>query len=432
LVLDAVNNRIVVVDSGLRAVLTVDLANGNSTVISDIATGIGQTFVVPESIDLDSANNRALVTDQLGGLIAVDLTSGDRTVINAPTADYGANGSRLAAVALDQANNLAYISDSSVDAIFAVDLASGNRTIVSDNATGTASEFAILFGIQGIGLDKVGNRILVTDSYKKVMWQIDLATAYRSPVSSDAVGTGSSFDFPGKFDVDADNGLAYYVEQNAGTLMVVDMATGNRSIVTGGGVGTGTEIVFIADVAVDVAGNRALVSGFSDDGGALFEVDLATGNRTLISDDFTGAGPLLTAPASVAVDSSNNRALVMDWDRDILVAIDLGSGDRSVISDNVGTGIGMNFSVPFDMDLDIDGNRAIVVDYGTDMLMAVDLTSGNRTNLAPFGDVQQLNILTPYYVVLDVANDRAFVYDILLTGITVVNLSTGERAVTAK
>ena len=122
----------------------------------------------------------------------------------------------------------------------------------------------------------------------------------------------------------------------------------------------------------------------------------------------------------------------MDWNEDILVAIDLATGNRTVLSDNAGIGIGTNFSVPFDMELDIEGNRVLVTDYGTNTLTAVDLTSGDRTSLVPFGNVQQLNLLNPYYVALDLDNNRAFVYDLSITGILVIELSTGERAVMAK
>ncbi len=432
LVLDSANNRAIVMDISLRAVIAVDLANGDRTVISSNSVGTGLTFTSPDAIALDLGNNRVLVADQTEGLIAIDLATGNRTLIDAPTVDYGVNGSRLLGVALDPVNDLALVVDSTVDAIFAVDLSSGNRSVVSDSATGTASELSVLWAIQGIAFDAAANRLLVPDSQKKVLWQINLATAHRSHASSDVVGAGPGFDFPGKLDVDADNGLAYYVEQNTGALMVADLATGDRTIVSGLGVGAGPAAAAIMDVALDIAGNRALFTGASANGGALFEVDLASGDRTLISDDVTGAGSVLTAPASVAIDSANNRALIMDWDSDILVAVDLASGDRTVLSNNAGMGTGTTFSVPFDMALDSDRNRVLVVDYGRDTLSAVDLASGNRTVIVGFGEIEQLNLLNPYYVVLDIEGNRAFIYDVALTGIIVVELSTGERAVVSK
>ncbi len=41
-------------------------------------------------------------------------------------------------------------------------------------------------------------------------------------------------------------------------------------------------------------------------------VDLGSGNRTLISDKTTSAGPAFVQPNGVALDSANNRALVVD------------------------------------------------------------------------------------------------------------------------
>jgi hypothetical protein len=429
-VIDSANNRALVLDAGIRAVLAVDLTSGDRAIISNGSTGTGQTFSVPENIALHSAFNRVLVADQTRGLIAVDLATGDRTVIDQPALDYGSNGSRLQGVAMDLNRSRILYTDSTVDAIFAT--GPGARTILTDNATGTVDDSAVLFGIQGIGFDKIGNRVLAADSYKKVMWQIDLDTAHRSHVSSDVIGSGPSIDFPGKMDVDTDNGLAYYVEQNSSSLVVADLATGDRTVVSSFSVGAGPNFTSVMDVDLDVANNRAFVSGSSANGGALFTVNLATGDRTLVSDDVTGTGSSMTVPASVAFDSATGRALVMDWNADILFAIDLTSGDRTVVSDNVGIGVGPNFSVPFDMALDIDNNRAVVTDYGADSLFAIDLTSGDRTSLVSFDDIQQLNLLNPYYVVLDLDNDRAFVYDLSVTGMLVIELSTGERAVMAK
>jgi len=432
LLVDIANNRALVIDSGIDAVVAVDLASGDRTIISNSTTGTGQTFSAPENIVLHSALNRVLIADITRGLIAVDLASGDRTIVNQPKVDYGANSSRLEGVALDLARNNILVTDSTVDAIFSMDLFNGSRSILSDSDTYTSDELTVYWGIQGIAYDSSTEQLLLTDSEKDVLWTLDTTTGTRTLLSGPARGAGLRVDFPGKLDVDTANNLAYYVEQNTGALMVVDLATGDRTVISGLGVGAGPAFGFIRDVALDIAGNRALVSGDTVNGGALFMVDLATGDRTLVSDGVTGAGPVLTVAASVEYDAVNNRAIVMDWNEDILVAIDLATGNRTVLSDNAGIGIGTNFSVPFDMELDIEGNRVLVTDYGTNTLTAVDLTSGDRTSLVPFGNVQQLNLLNPYYVALDLDNNRAFVYDLSITGILVIELSTGERAVMAK
>jgi DNA-binding beta-propeller fold protein YncE len=79
--LDSANNRDLVVDSSLAAVVAVDFSTGDRTILSDNATGTGPNFLFPEGIALDSANNRVLVVDSsLAAVIAVEPISGNRII----------------------------------------------------------------------------------------------------------------------------------------------------------------------------------------------------------------------------------------------------------------------------------------------------------------------------------------------------------------
>ena len=429
IVLDAANNRVIVADSSLRAIVAVDLASGDRTIISDSSTGTGQSLSTPMDVDLDSANGRLLVTELSRGFIAVDLGTGDRTLIDQPSLDYGLNGSRLAGVALDPTTNTAYIADPTLDAVLAVDLLTGDRASVSDSSSGSSDSLASYWGVQGIAYDHRTRQLLISDFDFDKLWTIDTRTAHRTLLAGPARGAGPVVDFPGKLDVDSDNGIAYYTEKNIAAIMSVDLASGDRTLVSGAGTGAGTDFVFIVDVALDLSRNRALVG---DQAGALFSVDLATGDRTVISDATTGVGPALTAPDSVVYDELNDRALVMDWNEDILFAIDLTTGDRTAISDNTSIGAGTTFSVPFDMALDMARNRVLITDYGRDTVTAVDLTTGDRTQVISYIDIPDLNLFNPYFITVDVDNDRAFVFDLNLNAIVVVELSTGEYAAMVK
>jgi sugar lactone lactonase YvrE len=430
---DAANNRVIVADAQLRAIVAVDLASGDRTVISDSSTGTGQSLSTPMDIDLDSANGRLLVTELSRGFIAVDLATGDRTLIDQPALDYGLNGSRLAGVALDPPTNTAYIADSSLDAVLAVDLPTGDRGPVSDSGSGSSDSLASYWGVQGIAYDHRTRQLLVSDFDFDELWTIDTRTAHRTLLAGPARGAGPVVDYPGKLDVDSDNGVAYYTEKNIKAIMSVDLVSGDRTLVSGAGTGAGTDFGFIVDVALDLSRNRALVGAqVGDRVGALFSVDLATGDRTVISDATTGAGPALTVPDSVVYDELNDRALVMDWNAGILFAIDLATGDRTAISDNAGIGAGTTFSVPFDMALDIRRNRVLITDYGRDTVTAVDLTTGDRTQVISYIDIPDLNLFNPYFITVDVDNDRAFVFDLSLNAIVVVELSSSEYGVMVK
>ncbi|HSH00752.1 MAG TPA: hypothetical protein VLB27_11905, partial [candidate division Zixibacteria bacterium] len=64
---------------------------------------------------------------------------------------------------------------------------------------------------------------------------------------------------------------------------------------------------------LDSANNRVFVIDAFVDG--VIGVDLTSGARTLISGNGIGAGPTFNSPRDVALDSANNRALVVDYQR---------------------------------------------------------------------------------------------------------------------
>jgi hypothetical protein len=185
---------------------------------------------------------------------------------------------------------------------------------------------------------------------------------------------------------------------------------------------------------VDSANDRA---GVLDQGIGLIGVSLGTGDRTIASDGAIGAGPLWVNPLALEIDIPNDVAYVLDLvpaPSDIVVySVDLATGDRTVVSNNSGIGVGPNMTFSNDMKLDAASNRVFVLNQGSsNNLMAADLTTGDRTILSGAGVGSGQDFLAPYYVEYDPANDRVFIYDLAVTGVLVVDLATGERAVMSK
>jgi len=93
--LDSANNRVLMVDGVLDAIVAVDLATGARTILSDNDTPTTDNafnFSIPNGITLDSANNRALVVDagfgftapevNLAAVVAVDIVNGQRVIFS--------------------------------------------------------------------------------------------------------------------------------------------------------------------------------------------------------------------------------------------------------------------------------------------------------------------------------------------------------------
>ncbi len=433
IVLDTANNRALVVDLGLKAVLAVDLATGNRTVISDANTGSGMALSDPVGIALDTANNRALVVDSglnSKAVLAVDLATGDRSVISDANTGSGTTLGSPVGIVLDTANNRALVTDGffGLKAVVAVDLATGNRTMISDANTGSG---AVLGDPRGIALDTANNRALVVDSglNSKAVLAVNLATGNRTTVISDAnTGSGTALGSPVGIALDTANNRALVTDGFLGlkAVVAVDLATSNRTVVSDANTGSGTALLGDpVGIALDTANNRALVT---DRFLGLMAVDLATGNRTVISDANTGSGIALRFPEGIALDTANNRALVTagSFGLKAVLAVDLATGDRSVISD-ANTGSGTALGSPVGIALDTANNRALVTDgfFGLKAVVAVDLATGNRTMITGSGTA----LGDPRGITLDTANNRALVTDSLLDAVVEVDLATGDRTV---
>ena len=136
---------------------------------------------------------------------------------------------------------------------------------------------------------------------------------------------------------------------------------------------------------------------------AILAVDLATGNRSVVSDNddltspdagaMVGSGPGLTTPRDLWFDSGAERLFVLDSGLNAVLMIDLSAGNvgnRSVFSDDtdstnadVEVGTGPAFTSVNEVAYDAPRNRLLVTNNGLSRgVIAVDLTNGNRSFLS--------------------------------------------------
>jgi len=266
----------------------------------------------------------------------VDLTTGNRTLVSNASTGSGLNLTGTNDVALDATNKRALIVDRSLRALVAVDLVTGNRTIVSDVSTGSGPGF---FDPSSITLDAANNRALIIDQIdyrgiQRALVAVDLATGNRTIVSDASTSSGPVFVNPIRVTLDTANKRALVIDGTFGSnaLLAVDLATGDRTIVSDVSKGSGPAFINLTGVTLDAANKRALVTDSKFGLLALVAVDLTTGNRTIVTDASTGSGPAFISPDIVTLDAANNRALVIDSGLNALVAVELVSGDRVIVS----------------------------------------------------------------------------------------------------
>jgi hypothetical protein len=262
-----------------------------------------------------------------------------------------------------------------------VDPATGNRTIISDNSTGTGPTFNTT---EGVAIEPDGD-LLVTDltagGLGSRVIRVNPTTGDRTVISGPGTGAGVRPDrWYGIVELNGTILVANSYSQDTAAILSIDPATGNRTALSGDGVGTGPS--FLSPVGLVVQGNHLLLSDYY---GLVFQVDLATGNRSRV-----GAGDFPAYPeaaAGLAV-SSNGTILVSGQVYDNfpnnypgVFTQDPTTHFYSIVSGyNVGTGPTMGNLGPTGIATAASGT--ILLDESTlNAVLSIDPITGNRTIL---------------------------------------------------
>jgi sugar lactone lactonase YvrE len=492
LAVDTAQGRVVAADTSAGVLLSIDLASGLRTVIANATTPlISMAFdklVAPSSVTLEAGGTHALVLDRSNSaILRVNLATGARTVVSGRGFPDSQNdfGNNAMAMSVDLANGRAYVLGRFPDAVYRVDLTTGVRTVLSDATTPNAAD--MFPNAIAMALDSVRGRLLVGDQggpgpgENHAIYTVDLATGARGILSSNTVPNANNpLSFVGGFGIDGDRALV--LQPFSSSILAVDLVTvpGNRTVFSSPAVPNGTnELEHVRAIAVDAANGRALVADFgtrslvavrltdgartlvspnepadigarqrystgvaldlnanriyvtdpADESRSLLAVDLATGDRTLVSSSTEPFGPSWFFPNAVAIDEPNNRFLVADLTAPAVYAVAFDTGARSVLSGNASQS-GVAFVSPHTLAIDRDRNRALVADGSLNAVVAVSLTDGARTILSgpavPPGSVELDN---PYGLVIDAAGNRALVTHYGPPSVVAVDLGTGARTV---
>lgn len=445
---DAAKNRAIVnhiyigVDQKVEgALIAVDLDTGDRTLISGKDQGSGPEFN-PDlpAITLDADNNRYLVIDydqanKTSTLMAVDIDSGNRSILSGsgPSDTLEGNGPNFSyprSLSLDRSGKRALLIDRGGFELFSVDLETGDRTVLSDNTEGSGKNFYLP---DVVVFDADHERALVGQSRLNGLFSVDLDTGVRTIDFSISSGSGQAFSRPKSIVLDADHNRVLVANFGKDALIGVDIETGTRSLLSGSSKGRGPDFGDVTSITLDNANRRILVVDIELE--ALVAVNPKTGDRTILSDTLNGSGPELALPLSVTLDESNNRVLVADADNlraslNRLIAIDLTSGNRTIVSD-ADTGGGPDFAFPGSITLDRENNRALVVDYETTALIGVDLTNGDRTTISDASTGAGPDLIAPRTVTLDSTKNRVLIghNEFGAAALFAVNLTTGKRTI---
>jgi len=474
---------ILLVDSLSQAVIEIDAASGNRTVLSGRDVGNGELPGRATAIVLTNPNDlsTAHVIDALHDrLFAIDLETGDRTVYGNTTPGTGRFGDEAQVALLD--GNI-FAIDTTGGKVIRVNPLDGTRLDFSDSVDDKGPYFQSLSGIVFVGDNNGGRRLLATDAIKEKVFAFDdLGNRQLTPVN--AVGEGELIlDGSGQIEFDPVAARLYYRDQisairydNLGVLSI-DAKNGNRQWLSP----ASSPSVQVKDFAVDRTNGRVFFTDgtsvrelestgelpyrsssepdtavgkgiafqsakwiFHDpdagqsyigdvDSNALIRVDMATGDRSPVSDEETDSPfSLSKLYGDLVVDVAGGRVLAIASDNR-LFATDLATSVRSSFASE-GDPLEIFFS---DIALDKNQGRILVTVPYTESLAAVDLASQNRTILSSADIGSGPAFAHPYSLSLDEKNQVAYVVDMNLTSFALaavfaVDLQSGDRVILSK
>lgn len=422
------DGRLVLLDQGLRAVVTVDRKSGNRTVLR----GDGPRLDEPD--DLVVQDDRVFVSDNFTGwVVEVDPSTGDRRLADdvrkppAPTITRpfglgpGAAGELLVAdpiigtvlslpsrkVVSSPRTGSGVLAPQVFDAIRLQDGTAvlsdpRGRRLVRVAAQGTRTVLSGPSGPTGL-LEAVdncvwaGRRVLVADALGGRVLEVDPSTGRFTEVSGPARGSGPEIRCPNEIAEGPD--AIWLVDWVAG-LVRIDPATGDRTVVASSRkqmfdvTVAANGQVYLLDTRVPgvfrrdgtrvpgppfeypgrlvASGDRLLVTDM--DARTVVELDPRTGSHRLLAGPGVGSGIELAMPEALVVLPSG-EVLVSDVNRGTIVAI-APDGARRLVS-GPDRGAGPPLDAPEDMAWWGDG-QVLVSDPGYGGLIVLDPATGDR------------------------------------------------------
>jgi sugar lactone lactonase YvrE len=444
--IDSANSRALVTDRDLAAVIAVDLTPGVTlgarTILSDVTTPDAiNIFLEPDGIVVDAANNRALVVArQQTAVLSVDLTTGVRSIVSS---SFFPNNSNVfvqpGALAFDAASNRAIVVDTARARIIAVALVtdaetrSGERTPLPDTEKLLTDNQ--LLTPHGITIDAANDRALVTDSALDAVVAVDAETGERTILSdTETPDADNPFDGPIGLIIEEPGVRGLVVDQILDAVMTVDLVTGARTILSNATTpdeqNPFSTPVYIA-LDFDDIRNRVLVTDLGL--GAVLAVDRTTGARTILSGpEIPDAVNVFNAPDAIVIDETNERALVVDRSLLAVLAVDLVTGERTILSDQDTPDDQNQFVAPSGIFIDTLKNRVLVADQALASIIAVDLDTGARTILSDTLNGAGSALVLPVNVTAGFSSEQFLVLDQALNAVFVVSDMDGDRVIMSR
>ncbi|MGL6162315.1 Ig-like domain-containing protein [Microbulbifer sp.] len=384
----------------------------------------------------DPSNDKFVVLNKDGSIVSVQRTTGDRTLLIDPHCSPCESLPKRREITLDSTGTIAYSTLAKFDLpyygeIYRYNLSTGDSELISSSdpslPKGKGPDLSVP---SGIVLDEGNGQLYVIDISTSSIVRVDIASGDRTTISGNGVGNGERLS--GHYIVgDFDNGKIYapgYEDFDIQKVHQVDIETGNRSVVVNWATGQGPLVGYHSSIGREPANDRLLLASYLNSDAAVISLDIDTGDYSVISSNRVGRGP--SGPSynwsDLSYSSSTDRLLAVSQNDNAVAGIDLQNGDRTIVSDfDPGASPRVVAST---IVADESGRHAYIFDEYSDRLTRIDLESGELAVISAtgigegpafFGLVQAME--------LDANNNRIVLLQ--ASGLMTVDLDTGDREI---
>ncbi len=305
--LDANNNRLITLRSEPFELHAVDLATSQRAFLVDNSVGSGAQIESATRITLSPVTNHVVLlgvnaadaAPRPATLFEIDLPLAARRAIFSGFAAIGQGFGDVADpdVALDNGRILTFVPfitvdpvepsivTASLDALVAVDVATGVATEVSGQSKGEGP-FIEESSTSGLVPDASLGRVLATDSSTGDLVSFNLEDGARQILSSAnaGIGNGPTLVQPDGITLSVGADQAYISDSNLNSVFAVELTgttAGNRRLISGEGTGSGPQLVSMR--GINAHPDKEIIFIYDIENNAIMALDPVSGDRIIVS-----------------------------------------------------------------------------------------------------------------------------------------------------
>ena len=402
------------------------LSSSNWPIISD-NTKNGPEFITPSAIVFH--NNRLFCADSTANnILSIDIKTGEKTNLISQAQDSEIVFSYIKDIVAY--SDKLWLLDEDTKRIIEIDSNSGLRSILSEAGDSKGTPFKYF---NQVVMDSQSERLLVSDTELNVIFSVALDTGIRELFISNRHGNGPSLTTP-KSLKHAGSETALVLDSTLEALVSINLATGNRHIISTAGsdnieeIGAGPRMKSPIGIELNSDFSKAWIS--MREQASILEVDLMTGNRSLLNPIPIEDATTFKLPNGISYDADNNQILVSDIYLDRIQAIKLDTNTTTIAAGkHLTSNRNIKLSKPLDTVFDDINKRVYAVDSTLQAVVVWDTSNNTSKILSSLTIGSGVSILKPVAIDLNVAENTAYIADEKLNSIVSINLKNGNRTV---